>query len=191
MSPPQTDSQETKRLLDGAARGDREAFDRLFDMHRSSLRRLVSLRMDARLSARLDHSDIVQDTQMVAFRRFDDYLRRRPMPFRLWLRKTAQQQVYDAQRNHIERHRRSLLREEGVLNRSSIMIAQVAIRSGFAVGRVARREMQRRVVSAVASLDEKNREIVLMRNVEGLSFEDIAQVLDMEAPTVRSATAGR
>ena len=120
----QSDSRETERLLARAADGDREAFDRLFELHRTSLKRLVSLRMDGRLKARLDPSDIVQETQMVAYRRFQDYLDRRPMPFRLWLRKTAQQQVYDAQRNHIDRRRRSLLREEGPLNRSSILIAR-------------------------------------------------------------------
>src|SRR5258708_26619636 len=43
MSSPQTDSQETKRLLERAAAGDRRAFDRLFELHRPSLRRLISL----------------------------------------------------------------------------------------------------------------------------------------------------
>ena len=72
------------------------------------MKKLVALRIDPRLRTRLDPSDIVQETQMVAFRRFDDFLARRPMSFRLWLRKTAQQQLCDAQRRHLERHRRSL-----------------------------------------------------------------------------------
>ncbi len=186
MSSPPTDSQETKRLLDRAARGDRQAFDRLFELHRASLRRLVSLRMDGRLKARLDPSDLVQETQMVAYRRFQDFLECRPMSFRLWLRKTAQQQVYDAQRNHIDRRRRSLLREEGPLNRSSILIARSLLTDRSSpVEKLALRELQRRVAGAVAALDDLNREIVVMRNVEGLSFEEIAQVLDLQAPTVR------
>jgi RNA polymerase sigma-70 factor, ECF subfamily len=186
MSPPPTDSQETKRLLDRAAEGDRRAFDKLFEIHRASLRRLVSLRMDGRLKSRLDPSDIVQETQMVAYRRFQDYLQRRPMSFRLWLRKTAQQQVYDAQRNHIDRRRRSLLREEGPLNRSSILIARSLLSDRSSpVEKLARRELERKVTSAVAALDDVNREIVVMRNVEGLSFEEIAQVLDLQPPTVR------
>ena len=154
-------------------------------MNRASLKRLIALRMDARLRARLDPSDLVQETHIVACRRFEDYLKRRPMPFRLWLRKTAQQQLFDARRNHIDRRRRSLLREEGPLDRSSILIARSLVADHSPVEKLARREMQLRVAAAVDSLDELNREIVVMRNVEGLTFEDIAQVLDLQAATVR------
>ncbi len=190
MTPSQSDSRETERLLARAADGDRAAFDRLFELHRASLRRLVALRMDDRLKARLDPSDIVQETHMVAYRRFHDYLNRRPMPFRLWLRKTAQQQVFDAGRNHIDRRRRSLLREEGTLNRSSILVARGLLTDGSSPAeKVARREQERRVAAAVAELGATDREIVVMRNVEGLTFDEIALVLDMRparhSPTLR------
>jgi RNA polymerase sigma-70 factor, ECF subfamily len=183
--PPPSESRETERLLERAAGGEREAFDKLFEMHRKSLKRLVSLRMDRRLHARLDPSDIVQDTQMVAFRRFHDYLQRRPMPFRLWLRKTAQQQVCDAQRTHIERHRRSLLREEAGLSRSSRLIARCLLSANPSpLEKLARRESERRVAGAVAELSEADRETVIMRNVEGLTFEEIALVLDLQSAAV-------
>jgi RNA polymerase sigma-70 factor (ECF subfamily) len=155
-------------------------------MQRKSLKRLVSLRMDRRLHARLDPSDIVQETQMVAFRRFNDYVQRRPMPFRLWLRKTAQQQVCDAQRTHIERHRRSLLREEAGLSRSSRLIARGLLSANSSpLEKLARRESERRVAGAVAELSETDRETVIMRNVEGLTFEEIALVLDLQSAAVR------
>lgn len=186
MPPSHTDSLETRRLLQRAADGDAKAFDRLFGMHRQSLKRLVALRMDGRLQARLDPSDIVQETQMVAFRRFNDYLQRRPMPFRLWLRKTAQQQLCDAQRTHIDRHRRSLLREEAGLSYSSRLIARGLLSAHPSPSeKLQRREQERRVASAVSSLGELEREIVIMRNVEGLTFEEIAPVLDMQTPAVR------
>jgi RNA polymerase sigma-70 factor (ECF subfamily) len=186
MPPPPSESRETERLLERAAGGEREAFDKLFEMHRKSLKRLVSLRMDRRLLTRLDPSDIVQDTQMVAFRRFQDYLQRRPMPFRLWLRKTAQQQVCDAQRTHIERHRRSLLREEAGLSRSSRLIARGLLSANPSpLEKLARRELERRVAGAVAELSETDRETVIMRNVEGLTFEEIALVLDLQSAAVR------
>ena len=186
MSPGSADSRETDRLLNLAAQGDRQAFNRLFEQHRKWIRRVIVLRLDERLKARLDPSDIVQETQMVAFRRFQDFIDRRPMSFRLWLRRTAQQQVYDAQRDHIERHYRSLLREEGPLNRSSMLIARgLLIDKSTPDDRMARRELQRRVAGAVAALDHLSREIVVMRSVESLSFEDIAQVLDLKPPAVR------
>jgi RNA polymerase sigma-70 factor, ECF subfamily len=186
MSSSRADSKTVEHLLERAGAGDRPAFDRLFELHRSSLRRLVSIRIDPRLRPRLDPSDIVQETHMVAYRRFQDYLKRRPMPFRLWLRKTAQQQLCDAQRTHIERRRRSLLREEAGLSQSSRMVAQgLLVAHSSPSERLQRREQQRRVANAVSSLSELDREIVIMRNVEGLTFEEISQVLDLQAPTLR------
>jgi hypothetical protein len=89
MPPSSGDSRETRRLLELAAQGDRNAFDLLFEQHRAWLRRLISLRLDDRLKARLDPSDIVQETQMVAYRRFPEFIDQRPMSFRLWLRNTV------------------------------------------------------------------------------------------------------
>jgi len=186
MSPPPADSRETRRLLERAAQGDQTAFNRLFGLYRGGLKRLVALRLDERLKPRLDPSDIVQETQMVAYRRFADYLERRPMPFRLWLRKTAQQLVHEAQRNHLQRHCRSLLKEEGPLNRSSLLLARKLLTDQSSpADKLARREQQRRVSAAVAALSDRDRDIVMMRNVEGLSFEEIAQVLELQAAAVR------
>ena len=41
--------------------GDRQALAELFDRYRDRLRRMVELRMDARLRARLDASDVLQE----------------------------------------------------------------------------------------------------------------------------------
>jgi RNA polymerase sigma-70 factor (ECF subfamily) len=144
------------------------------------------LRMDPRLHARLDPSDIVQETQMVAYRRFEDFLKRRPMPFQLWLRKTAHQQVCVAHRTHIDRRRRSVLREKAGLSRPSRVIARglLANRSS-AFERLQRQELEQRVATAVAELSDRDRETIIMRNVEDLSFEEIAVLLDQQPPAVR------
>src|SRR4029079_11979056 len=73
------DSAETLRLLDRIQAGDAAAFDRLFERHRTTLRGFLDNRIDDRLRARLDPSDVVQETHMEAYRRLDDYLARRPM----------------------------------------------------------------------------------------------------------------
>lgn len=186
MSHPHSDSQQTNRLLARAAGGDRTAFDQLFQLQRRALKKLIALRIDPRLRSRLDPSDIVQETQMVAFRRFDDFLTRRPMPFQLWLRKTAQQQLCDAQRRHLERHRRSLLREEAGLSRSSRLIARGLLSAQPSpLEKLQRLEMERRIDAAVNDLNDQDREIVIMRNVEDLTFDEIAQVLEVQAASVR------
>ena len=83
------DSEGTLLLLETAASGDNAAFEKLFDRHRAHLRQYIELRMDWRLRQRLDVSDVLQETQWEVYRRLRDYSQRRPMPLRIWLRKTA------------------------------------------------------------------------------------------------------
>jgi RNA polymerase sigma-70 factor (ECF subfamily) len=49
--------------------------------HRQALRRAVQFRLDRRLAARVDASDVVQDTFLEASRRLPDYLNGESMPF--------------------------------------------------------------------------------------------------------------
>src|SRR5262245_11891757 len=88
------DPDETERLLGlVGATSDRRALDRLLALHRGFLRKVVELRLDPRLRARVDASDVVQEAQIEAARRIDDYLQRRPMPFHVWLQKTAHENL--------------------------------------------------------------------------------------------------
>jgi DNA-directed RNA polymerase specialized sigma24 family protein len=118
------DSAETQRLLERVAAGDAAAFDEMFDRHRAALREFLDNRIDDRLRARFDPSDVVQEAQLVAFRRLDDFLARRPMPFGVWLRKTAYERLLMLHRRHRQSHRRGVGREEPLPERSSLGLAR-------------------------------------------------------------------
>src|SRR4029078_382237 len=99
MDQPIPNNNDTERLLNEATSGNRrEAFDDLFSRHRDYLKKVIAMRLDPRVQARIDPSDVVQEAQLEAFRRFEDYLQRRPMPFRLWLRKTTCERLLMLQR---------------------------------------------------------------------------------------------
>jgi hypothetical protein len=83
------DLPETQDLLDQARAGYPAAVERLLTAHREPLRRMIDLRLDPALAARVDASDIVQDVLLEAHRRLNEYLRDPVMPFRLWLRHIA------------------------------------------------------------------------------------------------------
>ena len=85
-------------MLQQVRQGNRAALEPLLLMHRDYLRRVIDLRLDARLRARIDASDVVQEAFLEAVRRMPDYLARAPMPFHLWLRQTAQQRLIDLSR---------------------------------------------------------------------------------------------
>src|SRR6516165_2779360 len=105
------DPDETGRLLTRVMAGDRQALDRLLALHRGLLRRAVELRLDPRVRARLDASDVVQEAQLEAARRIGDYLRRRPMPFHVWLEKTAYETLLRLRRQHVDAGCRSVEHE--------------------------------------------------------------------------------
>jgi RNA polymerase sigma-70 factor (ECF subfamily) len=185
------DSPETQRLLERAGAGDKEAFERLFAEHRPQLRRFVERRLDPKLRARVDASDVVQETQMEVLGRLADFLQRQPMPFRLWLRKTAYERLLKIRRRHVEAGQRSLEREVPLPDRSSVALAHQLMASGSTPSQhLDKREAARRVRQAVAQLAELDREIVLMRNFEGMSNQEVAHVLQID-PATASQRFGR
>jgi RNA polymerase sigma-70 factor, ECF subfamily len=179
------DSTETRHLLAQVRAGDRQAFDRLFARHRVGLRRFVDLRLDPRVRARVDPSDVVQETQLEAVRRLADYLDRRPMPFHVWLRKTAHDRLLMARRRHLAA-RRAVGREVRLPDRSSLLLAERLVAAGATPSQqLDRRELVPRVRRAVAALPEADAEILLMRDYEDLSYQEIAAILDIEPAAAR------
>jgi RNA polymerase sigma-70 factor, ECF subfamily len=182
----QPDSVETQSLLLQADSGDRQAFEELFARHRAALRRAVELRLDAKLRARVDPSDVVQETQLEAFQRLPDYLERRPMPFRLWLRKTAYERLLKVQRQHLKTAKRAAGREVPLPQESSLLLAEQLLAAGPTPSQqVAKRELVRRLRSALSELPSAQREVLLMRNFEGLSYQEVAYILDIDAAAAR------
>src|SRR5262245_58016694 len=106
-----SETAKTQRLLEAVRAGDRDAFERLFAQHRPDLRRFIERRLDAKLRARVDPSDVVQETQLEVFQRLADFLDRQPMSFSLWLRKTAYERLLKIRRHHVETGRRAVGRE--------------------------------------------------------------------------------
>ncbi len=180
------DSAETCRLLERAGAGDAAALGELMERHRPELRAYIDLRIDDRLRGRVEASDVVQEAQAEAVRRMDDYLARRPMPFRLWLRKTAYERLLNLRRDHLTRQKRSVRREVALPDQSSLLLARPLLARGPSPSQeAAARELEIRVSQAVAGLDEQDREVLLMRHGEAMPFDEIACVLGIEAAAAR------
>jgi RNA polymerase sigma-70 factor (ECF subfamily) len=142
--------------------------------------------MDPKLRARVDPSDVVQDAQIEALRRLERYLRQPPMPFRLWLRQLAFDRLLMLRRHHLEARKRALGLEVELPERSSVLFAQQLLASGTTPSqRLDRDELARRVRHAVARLAEMDREILLMRTFEGLTFEETACLLRIDPAAAR------
>ena len=181
-----SESAELHDLLQKARMGNAEAFEQLFQSYRDTLRQIVSLRMDPRLSSRVDASDIVQDAHAVAAQRFPDYLERKPVSFRVWLRQIVQDQLLMACRRHMRADRRSVYREIPLPEQSSVALAEQLTAQGPAPSQqIARAEQIRLVRAALGQIVEEDREILLMRHFEQLSYKEIGYILHLKSAAAR------
>jgi RNA polymerase sigma-70 factor (ECF subfamily) len=186
MAEVQPDSDETRALLDGISRGEARALENLLARYRPELRDFIERHFDPRLRARIDPSDVVQDTQLEMVRRMDDFLAQQPMPFRLWLRKKAMDRLLNLRRDHVVRARRSVVREQGLPDRSSLLLARPLLARGTSPSQhLQARELAERVSRAVARLADAEREILLLRHAEDLPFAEIGCLLDIEPAAAR------
>jgi RNA polymerase sigma-70 factor (ECF subfamily) len=177
-------SPETQELLDQVRRGEPKAVDRLLSRHRDPVRRMIDLRLDPAIAPRVDASDIVQEVLLEASRRLAEYLREPAMPFHLWLRHLARDHLIDAHRRHRQAQRRSVDRERPLrsplADRSSVeLIGQLIDRELTPATAAIRHEVAKRFQEAIDSLDEPDREVILMRHFEQLSNQEVASSLGL------------
>ena len=166
-------------LLDRAARGDRTAFEELFARHRPRLTRAVALRLDRRLAARVDASDVVQEACLEAFRRLPDYLTRPDMPLDVWLLWLAREQVLMTHRRHLMADKRAVGREVPPLpaDSSAAVVRTLAGAGPTPSGAAAAAELADRLRQALERLDDDERELILLRHFEQVGNKDAAALL--------------
>jgi RNA polymerase sigma-70 factor (ECF subfamily) len=185
-----SEGRQTDSLLLHAATGDQRAFQLLFDEHRAFLRCVVERRLDARVRARVDASDIVQETQLTAFKKLEDFLARRPMTFRLWLIRTALQHLQKTHRYHLATQARSANREFALPEESSLLLADHLIDgSSSPSSKAHKNEMVRHVQEALKSISDADRDIILFRLFEGLSNREVACLLSLAPDTAKKRFA--
>lgn len=178
-------------LQERATRGDRRAQSDLLECYRSRLRRMVAIRLDRKLAARVDPSDVVQEAMKDAHNRLADYFADPRISFYPWLRRIVADRLADAYRMHVMAERRSVLKEHPWapnLNDESISeLAKSIVTSSVTPGqRALEAEMQQRAIAALGQLKPHDREILVMRYLEQMEVREIAEILDISETAVTS-----
>lgn len=181
---------DTDQLLHQVAAGEPTAAATLLTRHEARLRRMVQMRLDARLASRLDPSDIVQDVLVEAHKRLASYAQQRDIPFYPWLRAIAWDKLIEMNRRHIAAERRSVCREADRLDLSGdsemILINRLAAAARTPNDQLIQREISTRVRQAIEGLKPLDREVIVLRHLEELSFPETAAVLQLSETTVYS-----
>ena len=177
------DPTDTEQLVEKLRAGDRQALTDLFQRHRERLRRMVELRMDARLQGRVDASDVLQDAFLDAAAHLDWYLKGSQLPPFLWLRLVVSQRLANYHRRHFGTKMRDVGQEVS-LYRDPLPQASSAALASMLLGRLTspsraalRAERVLQVQEALNELAPLDREVLALRHFEQLSRAETAAVL--------------
>ena len=160
-----------RALVARARRGDPAAFDALVARHRD-----VVFRVAARIVGPDEAPDVSQDAFLRAFNRLDRF--RGEGTFRAWLL----QITHNAALRAAERRRPEPLEPEGVEEAGAVAASAVA---RTPVAELEARERRRRLETKIALLKPQHRAVLVLRDVEGLSYEDIAAVTEAPLGSVK------
>ena len=148
-----------------------EAFAGLYDRHASHIHRYVTRRLGDAIA-----DDVVGDTFLAAFQRRRRYDLGRP-DARPWL--------YGIAANVIGRHRRAEVRMLQAFARTGADPVAESYADG-ADDRVSAASVHRQLASALAGLEARDRDVLLLIAWADLSYEEVAAALGIPAGTVRS-----
>jgi RNA polymerase sigma-70 factor (ECF subfamily) len=171
-------SDDTDGLIERARGGDPAAEAAILSGQRDRLRRLIATRLDRRVAARIDPSDVIQEALADAALRLSAYLQNPPLPLLPWLRQFALERLAKAHRHHIRAGKRSVGRERPPPGEPERAEGHRLVAGGTSPsGRVIRDEARERVRVAMGRLAEGDRKVLAMRHIEALSMAQIAEIL--------------
>ena len=149
-----------------------EQFERLASEHE----RQVYATCYHMMGNREDALDCAQETMLRAFRAFDSF--RRDAQFSTWICRIAMNVCIDALRKRRDALSLDALREETGFD--------VKDDAPGAYARLEERERKRLLQEGLAALPPEMRQMIVMRDVQGLSYEEVARMLELPLGTVKS-----
>jgi len=168
---------EERRLVETAQRGDVESFNALVRLYEGRLYNLCYRMLGDADSA----ADAAQDAFLSAFRNLRSF---RGGSFRSWILRIATNTCYDVLRARKRRPTTSLdIETDGGEDSAPLQIADSAESpDDFAL----RRELAAAIQHGLATLPEEQRIILILSDIQGLAYEEIADITDTNLGTVKS-----
>ncbi len=159
-------------LVVAARKGDGAAFAELVDRYEERVLRLVRGMVPV-----ADVEDVAQEALLKAYRKLALFDGR--SSFYTWLYRLTANTAMDWRKKEARRRHAPL--PEGAEGQDLL-----PGRSPTPAARAAQRELGRLIDEAIASLSPQHHEILMLREVQGLAYDDIAQALDISKGTVES-----
>lgn len=175
------DLTESMELVRRAQDEDEEALNRLFQRYYERVHRIARIRMGALVRRAMEPCDIVNETYMVAARKLPSFVPQDQASIINWLARIAERQIRDAHRRVTADKRDVRIEQE--LDRptpsQSMSFAGIVAGPGPSPSTiVANAELKEIYDSCVEELPEDYRELVLLREYAGASWEVVCEELN-------------
>ena len=172
-----TDLQE-RDLIRKAKQGDMLAFEELILKHEKIVYNLA-LRM---MNHSEDAMDISQEVFLKAYRSLSNFDER--SAFSTWLYRITHNTCIDEIRKRKGKQTYSL--EEDLESEDGSMQRQVADDEDTPEESLMRKEQKSEILRALDTLSEEHKAAIILRDVKGMSYEEIAEILELTLGTVKS-----
>jgi RNA polymerase sigma-70 factor, ECF subfamily len=183
-SPSHSQLDDAAACFAAARAGSTEALGQLLDQFRHYLLEIANAELDAMLRNKVGASDVVQDTFLEAQRVFDRFEGETPPELRAWLRAILLNRIGTTTRYYRDAAKRQAGREVAFAPDSDRQ-AELE-QSGPTPSRMMMaHERAAALRSAILRLPEHYRQLIVWRQMEDLSFEDIAARLGKSVEAVR------
>jgi RNA polymerase sigma-70 factor (ECF subfamily) len=182
-----TDGEPVSGLLAKARAGDEAARDQLFARCRDYLGLAARARVEARLRAKVDASDLVQQTMLEAHRGFARFQGATEAEWLAWLRRILDHNAADFVRRYRGTGKRQVGREVPLagVNSSEAGCPEPAAEQESPSSAAVRNEGELALTAALARLAPDHREVIVLRNLQRLPFDEVAKRMERSRPAAQ------
>ncbi|MFQ6096540.1 MAG: RNA polymerase sigma factor [Armatimonadota bacterium] len=167
-------------LVDRAKEGDVRAFEALAERHKDKIHNSI-----ARLCG--DPQEAQDLTQEVFVRAFTSIRRfRGASSFQTWLYRIATNMCVDTHRRRKRSEVEAFSLDEPVATQQGEVGREIPDPAAQPEEAAQREELQREVMRAINGLSPKLRPVVILFDIQGLTYEEVAQVLQCPVGTIKS-----
>jgi RNA polymerase sigma-70 factor, ECF subfamily len=177
-------SQSLSELLRRARAGDARELDRLFAACRNYLCLIAQSHVEGRLKTKADASDLVQQTLLEAYRDFDQFRGGTEQEWLAWLRRILAHNAAHFIRHYRGTGKRQLGREVA-LEPATISGLGPADPGESPSQQLLRKERELLLADALVQLAPDYREVICLRNLQRLPFDEVAERMNRSRPAVQ------
>lgn len=173
-------------LLDRARSGDEEARNRLFEMCRSYVAISAKAEMASWLRAKVDASDLVQQSLLEAHRGLANFRGQSEAEWLGWLRRIVSNNAADFVRQYHGVEKRRAAREVPLQTEDDSRGDWQLPDGGDSPSQIVLRdELRLQVAEAIARLPDDYQQVIILRNLQRLPFDEVADQMGRSRPATQ------